>query len=725
MKQRLKHVLAALAGAAAVTLAAVGPAGGHETDQYTLPYGRQFTDLGPFLNAWFYDHVAEGVRRTNEKIANAKQFNRPREEIERNFIDDEIVRAVNSAFPSAMSVIEALDLNHLGKDYPMEAPPGYVLEYKEALTNIYQHAHFILDPRQVFRIWLAKTMVVYGTYMGTDKIGHFTDMGMHYWNAYYQARSHGATEEEATANAVDVGTHGLIFSERGMLGYLSAGSYSNGDIAADFLGFLFYRNLTAPVMLKGKQVPPMLVREGDFWRISPRVQRDNDFFADFVCDHLNELLNPSRYEEDMRPKIREAVKARQNSMLERYVDENGCRRSMDWFNAKARECFTYFGTDYGHVGKMDELITLGNTCFDPLPEKVSKTDRNDRGYTALHDAVIRGDRARVQALLVAGADINAAIRSGEPYSSEWGATPLHLAARDGRREIVELLLQNGAKTNIADDRGATALHYGAAYPGIASILIGKGADANAHDILGRTPLHWAANLGKADGAEALMKRGANVSAADRFGATPLHLAALRGDARCVSRMVDNGANVNAADRFGVTPLQLAARLQDAEAATVLLDHRASAVAKDAFGVTPLHEAAQQGRTAVVEALLAHGASANTADLNGVTPLHLAARSGHDQTAQAMLARGANPNARSAVGVTPLHEAAFSGRATIISALTTAGSDRAARDTRGRTPRDVATTRGHTDVLALLTGPPVNAKSASNGNVRTSALAEAH
>ena len=311
---RLTAVLSAVVALAAAGLMVAPEARAHETDQYTLPR-RDFADLGPYLNAYFYDAIERGVKRVNNRIASARG-SRP-SEVKSLQQDSVIVHSVNSEFPNAMSVIEGLDIK-FGSSSMRDAFPGEVTGFKESFTNIYEKAHFILDPRQLFRIWLAKTFCAYGVYMGGDKIGHFTDMGMNYWRSYDAARKKGANEDEATARAIELGTQGLIFSEEGMLGYLSAGSYSNGDMISNYLGFVFYRNLTSPMMLKGREHPAMVVREGDSWKIAPHVQRDNDFFAAFIDDHLNEAFNPSHYESGMRGKIGEAIKQRQNDILDRF-----------------------------------------------------------------------------------------------------------------------------------------------------------------------------------------------------------------------------------------------------------------------------------------------------------------------------------------------------------------------------------------------------------------------
>src|SRR5204863_5764267 len=43
-------------------------ASAHETDQFTLPMGREFADLGRYFNNWCYAAVEKGVDKTNEKI---------------------------------------------------------------------------------------------------------------------------------------------------------------------------------------------------------------------------------------------------------------------------------------------------------------------------------------------------------------------------------------------------------------------------------------------------------------------------------------------------------------------------------------------------------------------------------------------------------------------------------------------------------------------------------
>ena len=75
--------------------------------------------------------------------------------------------------------------------------------------------------------------------------------------------------------------------------------------------------------------------------------------------------------------------------------------------------------------------------------------RTPLGITPLHSAAMNGDSGPLQALLAAGAPVNA--RDGE------GRTPLHMAAFSTRTANGKLLLQAGADPTLKTDAGRDAL----------------------------------------------------------------------------------------------------------------------------------------------------------------------------------------------------------------------------------------------------------------------------
>jgi uncharacterized protein len=148
------------------------------------------------------------------------------------------------------------------------------------------------------------------------------------------------------------------------------------------------------------------------------------------------------------------------------------------------------------------------------------------------------------------------------------------AAMNGDREMVRMLIKQGADVNAAQGDGVTALHW-AAMKGdaeLANTLIIAGASVRAATRLGAyTPLHMAADLGSAPVVAALVKGGADVNATTATGTTPLMLAATSGNTEAIKALLDNGAEVNARelDR-GHTALMFAAAGNRAGAVTLLL-----------------------------------------------------------------------------------------------------------------------------------------------------------
>jgi ankyrin repeat protein len=603
------------------------PALGHETDQFTIPPGRDFADVGPLVSQWAYDAIQNGVNKVNERIKSAG--NNP-DTLKQLHSDDAVVHAVNKSFPWAMDVIEGWE-RRLNSRELQDRYPGKVLVYKHPFQNIYQGGYFFLDPRQIMRIWMSGTFKAFDTYLGSDKIGHFTDMGMNYWRQYHKARLEGQNPDEAQKHAIELGQKGLILSENGFLGKLTAGSYSNGDMAANFLGMQFYRNLTEPIMLKGQVRKPMLVLDGQYWKIAPHIDRDT-FFSMFICEHMDEALNPSKYESGMRNNLRQRIAERAPALLEHYADVNGQRRPREWFEKKVNDLKTYYGVEYGHDGQRDELVALSDVAF-ASPQSVNKVGKSATGVSStLHALASQGDASSLRSMLgTRSANVNEALRLGGRYNSDWGSTPLHLAARSGGVDSAQALVSAGANVNARNDLGVTPLHSAVDAADVRTIelLLSRGADVNAADVRGRTPLHWAARL--AEGSDRviplLVARQARVDSPDLQGRTALHVAADAGNDAAARALLAAGAKPNATDKLGVTPLHLAAAGDKARVAELLLGRGATADARDALGSTPLHDAARHQARDVVAMLVRAGVDTTLADAYGQRPTDVARKLG--------------------------------------------------------------------------------------------------
>jgi ankyrin repeat protein len=113
-------------------------------------------------------------------------------------------------------------------------------------------------------------------------------------------------------------------------------------------------------------------------------------------------------------------------------------------------------------------------------------------------------------------------------ANDGGWTPLQLAARHGRIEVVRLLLEKGANVNARDAGGVTPLHEAAGPAGpvaVVRLLLEKEANVYAQDDDGKTPLDLAVVCGKPDVVRLLLETGANPEAKNRQRLCQLEVAA--------------------------------------------------------------------------------------------------------------------------------------------------------------------------------------------------------
>ena len=135
------------------------------------------------------------------------------------------------------------------------------------------------------------------------------------------------------------------------------------------------------------------------------------------------------------------------------------------------------------MGHLDQARP-GSPTERPLARLVAQ----QADWTPLQSAALSGHANVVELLLERGAKPDLA-------RLEDGATPLYLAAQDGRLEAAEVLLKYGAKPNLQRSKDGRSPLWTACFMGrdkLAVALLAAGADPNLRDDDMRTPMHAAA-----------------------------------------------------------------------------------------------------------------------------------------------------------------------------------------------------------------------------------------
>jgi len=510
-------------------------AGAHETDQYTLPIGREFADLRFHFSRMAHDAIATAVKTTNAAIAHSLFDGRPTQETERLQSADFIAGAVWAELFAAIPTNELFDLQ-LGSGAMRARYPGLLVAYRPE-QHVYDDPLLLVDVTKAVRTFFrSSTVNVGGTLLGTDKFLHFIHLGRIYHAKYLGERAAGVAEEEAVARAVELSAgNNVVLSENGLLGLVTTGIRSNADLAANYAGFKFYRNLTEPVRMGPAVLPPMLAREGAYWRLDARVHAGSDFFAAFFTPHFNEALNPNSYLPLVDARVQGMLRSRCLDVVDWYRDERGRRRGREQFEAVAKELSTLYGEPYGYQDDGARTVSVATTCFAPDGTPVGPP------APATHAAVAQSTGTQW------------------PGADRFGRTELWWAARDGRVDAVVRLLAEVEDPNAADVDGEGPLHAAArgGHATVIRLLIESGADPRRPGAAGSTPLHLAVAAARADAAAALLAGGADVNARDAFSRTPLHRAALQGDRELATLLLESGADPAAV--FGArTAAQLAA-----------------------------------------------------------------------------------------------------------------------------------------------------------------------
>ncbi|XP_046551064.1 ankyrin repeat domain-containing protein 17-like [Haliotis rubra] len=372
------------------------------------------------------------------------------------------------------------------------------------------------------------------------------------------------------------------------------------------------------------------------------------------------------------------------------------------------------------------------------------------GINILHTACLGGDEQVVKYVLSQTMlDINGRVGCGR--------TAVMLAAENGHKDVVKLLVEKGAVMSLVDETGDNVLHcacrggdekvvkyilsqemvdinsrghgkrtpvmvagekghkevvelllHRACYDGrvdvVKDVLSLNSVDINSRGNKRRTPVMVAEERGHTEVVKLLVKHEANLSIKDDHGNNILHLASYGGRVDVLKYLLFlNSVDIDSRGWDGGRPVMAAGERGHKEVVELFVEHGANLLLHDRKGNNVLHHACNRGHLDVVKYVL----SLNSLDINSRgwerrTPVMVAAESGHTDVVALLVKHGANLRVTDRLGDNILQRACYTGRFDVVKYVLSLNTvDVNSRGNRKRTPVMVAGERGHKDVVELL------------------------
>lgn len=305
--------------------------------------------------------------------------------------------------------------------------------------------------------------------------------------------------------------------------------------------------------------------------------------------------------------------------------------------------------EHGHYEIVECLIANGADVNGKRDPSNPYTVENPPLVAAIH-----GVQVEITKLLIEnGADVHA--------KTEHGLLLIHYAIKtyEGKNfhaelSVIDMLLAKGVDIESRDQLGRTSLHI-AAREGRADLLpelVSRGATANTTDNHNQTSLEGACRSGSLDTVKFLVSHGAEINHSK--GCAALGIVARQGFLDIVTFLLDNGAEPFSESRNGPELLR-AAQGGNSEIVQLLISRGYGG----SQGPESLLTASQNGTPKPVSLLLKHGVPIDVRNAKQQTVLHVAVLGArmrwysHDLVIMDLLEKGADMNAVDADGKTPL------------------------------------------------------------------------
>jgi ankyrin repeat protein len=316
---------------------------------------------------------------------------------------------------------------------------------------------------------------------------------------------------------------------------------------------------------------------------------------------------------------------------------------------------SYTERDFLQACKQGDVETADKCLQTGIDPRVKEND--DQGMQGVHLAALKGHVQIIELLLQHGAPvddlsdenlepIHYAAMGNHTKVAELlmrhgcnlgavadGISPLYVACRNAKVDMVQWLISNGASTTQeltsvynGEELIQQAIHGAAlgSSPACIKLLIENGASPIAlNKLLGIRPIHLACASSSKTAPEAiglLVKAGASTEEVTSDGMTCLHLAAMGGSDDVIDTLLALGAGIETRDNVGRAPIDTAIENERFQAVRKILSCK---VANGYSSMHPLMKAAWKGDTASINKYISTGKNVNQQDTDGWNPLHLA------------------------------------------------------------------------------------------------------
>ena len=386
-------------------------------------------------------------------------------------------------------------------------------------------------------------------------------------------------------------------------------------------------------------------------------------------------------------------------------------------------------------GKLDEIRKLLT--------KDNVNQVNADGYSPLLLASRKGNLYTIKLLMTTGADpcmvtakrssalhlavkqdfnpvtVKELLESGVPVNmkNDFQQTALVIAVLRKMRDIVDILVKNGADICAVDRNEMSPLHYACQQKNMNIVqLLLQSANVDVikklrtmRNSLGQSAAHIAAHLGMYAILQALIEKECiDYSVCDMKGQSVVITACTERHIQCTCLLLDNApSNFNVSsleDANGNNLLHIASLLGEVELIPKLIKLGVSVTAKNDSDLTPFGCAIIQGYEDICAQLIPFLFPANQpmqSDDERLHEIHLAAMHGRDNVIKELIAHNVDITGRDHHGSNALHEAASHGFMETVKILLEAGVDPRDLNRQGKSAADLAETVNHHEMAMLI------------------------